>query len=37
MCVRPSAGDLKTTNAIIGHHSVRSAATAIGTVSVVSV
>src|SRR5580704_12791998 len=38
MCVRPSAGDLKTTNAIIGHHSVPSSAgTATGTVSVVSV
>ena len=35
ICVRPSAGDLKTTNEIIGHHSVRSSAgTAIGTVSV---
>jgi hypothetical protein len=26
MCVRPSAGDLKMTNEIIGHHSVRNSA-----------
>ena len=38
MCLPPTAGDLKTTNEIIGHHSVRSSAgTATSTVSVVSV
>jgi hypothetical protein len=38
MCVRPSAGALKITKEIIGHHSVRiKAGTAIGVVSVGSV